>query len=164
MAVTINDLQAVREMQTEHFTLLEELLQQGLQKFKRAAVEVSVILVDNDYIHELNLEYRGVDQPTDVLSFALEEMEDETQKAELPDGAPELLGDIYISIQRTIEQAESYGHSFERELAYLAAHGLLHLLGFDHQTPEETHKMREFEEQLLEDFGLTRLCKRDDQE
>ncbi len=157
MAIIVNDLQEVRKLEDEHYTLLEKLLQQGLEKFERATAEVGVILVDDDYIHELNLEYREIDRPTDVLSFALEEMEADVLDSEIPEGAPELLGDIYISIERAIEQATSYGHSFERELAYLACHGLLHLLGFDHQDSEETAEMRALEEELLESSGLNRL-------
>jgi probable rRNA maturation factor len=111
--------------------------------------------VDNEYIRELNRDYRGLDQPTDVLSFAIQEGADE-EIGPMPEGVPELLGDIFISVERTIEQAESYGHSVERELCYLAVHGLLHLLGYDHQEPEETAAMRQQEERVLAEFTLVR--------
>jgi probable rRNA maturation factor len=131
------------------------LLDYGLRLFDKADAELSLVLVDDDYIRELNLSYRGLDQPTDVLSFALEEADD----APLPAGGekmPELLGDIYISVPRATEQAETYGHSFERELGFLAVHGLLHLVGYDHQTPDETVAMREREERILREFALER--------
>ena len=89
--------------------------------------ELSVVLCDNAHIHKLNKEYRSIDRPTDVLSFALNEGDDEFGEEE-----SHLLGDQIISLERTAEQAEEYGHPFERELAYLTVHGCLHILGYDH--------------------------------
>lgn len=115
--------------------------------------EVSIVFADDAYIHELNRDYRGKDTPTDVLSFALNEGDE-------PDviGGPEetLLGDIVISLDTAARQAEEFGHSLERELAYLTVHGMLHLLGFDHETEEEKTVMRQKEELVLSELGYTR--------
>lgn len=115
--------------------------------------EVSLMLVDNQRIHELNHEYRGVDRPTDVLSFALQEDTEEE-----PEGAFEddMLGDIVISAERAREQAEEYGHSFEREIVYLAVHGTFHLLGFDHEEEKDQQEMRSKEEEVMTILGLKR--------
>jgi probable rRNA maturation factor len=116
-------------------------------------VEVSVVFADDDYIQELNCQYRGKDTPTDVLSFALEEGEE----PDIYEGPPEtLLGDIVISLETAIRQAESFGHSLERELAYLTVHGMLHLMGYDHETDEEKAAMRQQEEAILNQLGISR--------
>ena len=108
--------------------------------------EVSLLLTDDPGIQELNREYRGKDAPTDVLSFALEEGETLIQD---PDW-PELLGDIVINTDRAAQQGESYGHSYERELAVLFIHGMLHLLGYDHeQGPEQEREMFALQDQLI---------------
>ncbi|MBE6631074.1 MAG: rRNA maturation RNase YbeY [Ruminococcaceae bacterium] len=110
--------------------------------------EVSVTLCDNEYIHGLNLEYRGIDRATDVLSFPLFDEEDHGITA---------LGDIVLSLERAKEQAEEFGHSFERELAFLTAHSMLHLLGYDHETSEEDERdMFARQEAILEKMGITR--------
>ena len=116
--------------------------------------EVSVVLADDEYIHQLNHQYRGKDCPTDVLSFALNEGEE----PEIIDG-PEvvLLGDIIISLETAARQAEEYGHSLERELAYLTVHGILHLLGYDHMIEDEKKEMRQEEEHILSLLGITRV-------
>ena len=115
--------------------------------------EVSVLLTDNETIHVINREYRGKDMPTDVLSFAL----NEGDEPEILDGPPEtLLGDIIISLEKASEQAAEYGHSQEREVAFLALHGLLHLLGYDHETEAEKALMRQEEEHVLGLLGLSR--------
>ena len=120
-----------------HLALVEKLLQHAAEVEKiEAGTEVSITFVTNEAIHEINREYRDKDQPTDVISFALEEMgEGEVQI--IGEGIPRILGDIIISTDRTREQAEDYGHSFERELGFLAIHGFLHLLGYDHMTEED---------------------------
>lgn len=114
--------------------------------------EYSVLLCDNKRIHELNLEYRGIDRPTDVLSFALNEGEDDGEGEE----ASHLLGDIVISLERTAEQAKEYGHAFTRELAYLTVHSSLHILGYDHMTDEDKAEMRTEEEFVLGRLGYVR--------
>ncbi len=110
----------------------------------------NVIIVDNDYIHKLNKEYRGIDRPTDVISFALE---DEVDNVKLDF---RVLGDIYISLDKTYEQAKSYNHSFLRELSFLTIHGLLHLLGYDHMVKEEEEIMFKKQDELLNEFGIVR--------
>lgn len=113
--------------------------------------ELSVVLCDNAHIHKLNKEYRSIDRPTDVLSFALNEGDDEFGEEE-----SHLLGDLIISLERTAEQAEEYGHPFERELAYLTVHGCLHILGYDHMTDEDNKEMRTEEEFILGKLGYVR--------
>lgn len=109
--------------------------------------EVSVSIVTDVEMHELNRSYRGVDRTTDVLSFPLEEQRPI---------APTLLGDVVISLRRAQEQAEEYGHSLEREMAFLAVHGTLHLMGYDHGTEAEDRDMQERQERVLESLGLGR--------
>lgn len=115
--------------------------------------EVSVTLTDNAYIHELNKRYRGVDRPTDVLSFALNESrEPETL------GGPEVdvLGDLVISVERAEAQARDYGHSLRREMAFLTVHGMLHLLGYDHMEEEEREEMETEQRLVMEKLGIPR--------
>ena len=113
--------------------------------------EISVLICDADTIHELNRDYRNVDAPTDVLSFALNEGEDDIPEEE------KALGDIVINLDRAIAQAEEFGHGKEREMAYLSVHGFLHILGYDHYDPEEKKAMRKAEEDILSACGLTRI-------
>lgn len=142
---------------------LQELIIQCLQtaaKREEVSGEVVVTLVNNERIHELNRDYRGVDRPTDVLSFAMNEegegeMEIFIDEDEIED-YPNMLGDIIISLPKTKEQAEDYGHSFERELGFLAVHGFLHLLGYDHGTEAEEKEMFARQEEVLQEIGLTR--------
>lgn len=114
-------------------------------------LEISLTLVEADEIQTLNREYRGRDQVTDVLSFPLYE-----RPEQIPAEGTALLGDIVICLSRAEAQAEEYGHSLERELAFLFVHSMFHLLGFDHEDPQDTRAMREAEESVLSDLGLTR--------
>ena len=115
--------------------------------------EVSVTLTDNAYIHELNRDYRGIDRPTDVLSFALRESEE-------PEivGGPEIdvLGDLVISVERAREQAAEYGHSLRREIAFLTVHGMLHLLGYDHIEEADREEMEGEQRFVMERLGIPR--------
>lgn len=113
-------------------------------------LEFSVIIVDNEKIHEINKEYRGIDRPTDVISFALEDNE------EIEFDHYRILGDIYISIDKVKEQAKEYGHSEKRELAFLTIHGFLHLLGYDHMKKEDEKVMFARQEEILDGFGIKR--------
>ena len=114
--------------------------------------EISVLLCDNAKIHEIDREYRHIDRPTDVISFALNEGDGYED-----DGAEsKLLGDMVISLERTQEQAKEFGHSFERELAYLTTHSCLHILGYDHMTAEDKAEMRAEEEHVLGNLGIVR--------
>lgn len=116
--------------------------------------EVSVSFVSDDEIHRLNYEYRNVDRPTDVLSFPLGENGEYDYNNET--GAC-MLGDIVISIQTALKQAKMYGHSLEREIGFLTVHSMLHLMGYNHeQGGVEARNMREIEEQILDDLGISR--------
>jgi probable rRNA maturation factor len=117
-------------------------------------VEVSVTVVDNETIHQMNKEYRGVDRPTDVLSFPLWEPDEEWVIDEEETAVP--LGDLVISLPKAKEQANDYGHSLERELGFLAVHGFLHLLGYDHETKEQEKEMFARQEEILGRIGLHR--------
>ena len=144
---------------SDQMLLIEEVLQLAGQKLKRSDQdELDVTLVDNPTIQTLNRDYRGKDQVTDVLSFALMEGEEPVDWSNLSDTVdyPTHLGDIIIAYQRAVDQAEEYGHSIDRELAFLAVHGFLHLNGYDHQTQEEELEMFRLQEEVLEDYGLTR--------
>lgn len=119
-------------------------------------IELSLTFVTNARIHEINRDYRHIDRPTDVISFALEEMGKDEVAIVPEDDEPRVLGDIIVSIEKTKEQAESYGHSFERELGFLVIHGLLHLLGYDHMNEEDEKKMFGLQEEILSSYGLSR--------
>ncbi|NNU89207.1 rRNA maturation RNase YbeY [Anoxybacillus sp. CHMUD] len=152
----IDFMDETNEMTEEQINLIEQLLQHAAkEEHVPDDAEVSVTFVDNEKIREINRDYRGKDQPTDVISFALEEMGEEEIEIVGID-VPPVLGDIIISVPKAREQAEQYGHSFMRELGFLAVHGFLHLLGYDHETEEEEKVMFAKQEQLLQQFGLTR--------
>lgn len=122
--------------------------------------EVSIVLVENDEIRSINKEFRAKDSITDVLSFPMLQMED-GRALEQP-GAFDMenrrlfLGDIVISVPKALEQAKSYGHSPQRELAFLTVHGLLHLLGYDHEKPGQDEVMTAKQERILTEIGLPR--------
>lgn len=115
--------------------------------------DLTLHIVDDAQIRALNAEHRGKDTHTDVLSFPLYEPDSDFV---LPPGERIQLGDVVISYPRAVEQADAYGHSVPRELAYLLAHGTLHLLGYDHETPSDRELMRQREEDALVPLGLTR--------
>lgn len=114
---------------------------------------VSVSFVDNKYIHKINKKYRGIDRPTDVISFAFVDAEGNYDKILSSPGVV-VLGDIYISIDKAKEQAEEYGHSLHRELSFLFIHGLLHLLGFDHMKEEDEKIMFDLQDEILSAKGI----------
>ena len=121
---------------------------------------VSVLLVENDEIQRINAEFRKKDSVTDVLSFPMLEMEDgkfldEPGDMDIEEGHL-FLGDIVICVPKAVEQAEAYGHTLERELAFLAVHGLYHLLGYDHEEPGREAVMNRKQEQVLSEIGLVR--------
>ena len=115
--------------------------------------EVSVTLVDNERIRELNNEFREIDRETDVLSFPMGD--DESIEVD-PDTDAILLGDIVISLEKAQAQAEEYGHSFTREVAFLLTHSLFHLLGYDHMTPDEEKEMFAKQEKVLRKLNIIR--------
>lgn len=111
---------------------------------------MSIIIVDNKTIHEINKKYRNIDRETDVISFALEE-------GETIEEPVKTLGDIYISIDKVYEQAKEYNHSIKRELFFLVTHGFLHLLGYDHMIKEDEEKMFSLQEEILNSYGVKRV-------
>lgn len=126
--------------------------------------QVNLVLTDNSGIHEVNRQFRGIDAPTDVLSFPMIPFEtpadyqilDQDESFFDLDTEELLLGDIMISAERVISQAEDYGHSIKREFCFLVAHSMLHLLGYDHMVPEEAAIMEQKQEAALEKLGITR--------
>ena len=114
------------------------------------AYQLSVTIVTDERIRELNREHRGIDAVTDVLSFPLQT--EDAASFVLPPSAPSHLGDVVVALGRAAEQAQEYGHSLERELAYLSVHGVLHLLGFDHEAEDDREAMRQREEEVLVDL------------
>jgi probable rRNA maturation factor len=155
-----NNEQNVVEISNEMIQQLEEIFHLIAKQEDIQAGEVVVSFVDDQTIQELNRQYRGIDKVTDVLSFSmLEHVEDDvpivyTDLCENEDIAP--LGDIVISAPRTMEQAHEYGHSLSREFGFLFAHGLFHLIGYDHQSEAEEVIMFAKQESILQKVGLTR--------
>ena len=141
-------------LSVEQKSLIERVLQALAAQEGIADSEVAVTLVDEDQIRALNRDYRGLDQATDVLSFAMNEGE-EDDFVEI-DEAVNLLGDIIISLPHVYAQAEEYGHTPERELAFLVVHGFLHLIGEDHETDEAADQMFAKQEALLTQLNITR--------
>ena len=134
-------------------TIIEEV---GRQFVLPDNAEISVTITDNEGITELNRTYRGIDGPTDVLSFAFDEQAPGSEVNFVSPGDIHLLGDIIISLEQAAVQAMEYGHTLDREVGFLTVHGMLHLLGFDHREKEETLKMRNWEEQILSTLNLTK--------
>jgi len=156
MILDIDFLDETDKVKNSDIELVEKLLQhaakvEGIEE----GTELSITFVTNEAIHEINKEYRQKDAPTDVISFALEEL-GEGETAIIAEGMPRILGDVIISIDRTREQAEEFGHSFERELGFLAIHGFLHVLGYDHMNEEDEKVMFGKQDEILESFGLSR--------
>ena len=156
MSLFVQNLQDKVTFSDETAEVLERVADRALYLARVSLeAEVSLVLVDDQEIKRLNLEYRGIDAPTDVLSFAmLETGEEEPEILGVEPGL--LLGDVVISLETAVRQAEEYGHTLEREICFLAVHGILHLLGYDHQHAEETKVMRQAEETVLADLGLHR--------
>lgn len=122
--------------------------------------EISVTIVDNDEIQQINKEYRNKDYPTDVISFAMNDVVEDDPILEMDAGVEfpfsNLLGDLFVSIDKVKEQAKEYGHSEKRELAFLVVHGFLHLNGYDHHTQASEQEMFQLQEAILTDFGVER--------
>lgn len=122
--------------------------------------EMSITLMDNEEIHQINKKYRGVDKPTDVISFAIEEEDPEELPIIIPDDPefelPKNIGDIMVSLDKVAEQAEYLGHSKERELGFLVVHGFLHLNGYDHMKAEDEQEMFGLQREILDAYGLKR--------
>ena len=146
---TYNIFNETDENLEEYMDKLYGLLEFALKREKLENVEFNIIFVDINKIHEINREYRGIDRPTDVISFALEDNMDIALDHRL-------LGDIYICLEKAHEQAIEYNHSYLRELSFLMIHGLLHLLGYDHMKPEEEKIMFSKQEDILNEYGIRR--------
>ena len=156
MKLVIDFLDETNQIAKQDLERMEQLLNFAAGKEQvEAGCEVSITFVSNEKIQMINREYRDKNQPTDVISFAMEELgEGEIELMGLD--MPRILGDIIISVPKTEEQAIEYGHSFIRELGFLSVHGFLHLLGYDHETEEEEQRMFAKQKEILDEFGLLR--------
>jgi probable rRNA maturation factor len=119
----------------QYSKIINDVLQTSSRLLDLTNKEINIILVDNDYIQDLNKTYRNIDAPTDVLTF--------------DDGTDNYLGDVFVSMDKVEEQRILFEHSFDRELGFLVCHGLLHTLGYDHQTKEDEEIMTELQEEIL---------------
>ncbi|WNF21762.1 rRNA maturation RNase YbeY [Mesobacillus jeotgali] len=156
MSLEIDFLDEVNELSDHEINEIEKLLNYAAsQENVQDGSELSITFVSNERIQEINREYRDKDRPTDVISFALEEM-GEGELEIVGEDIPRILGDIIISIPKAREQAEEYNHSFMRELGFLAVHGLLHLLGYDHMNEQDEKQMFDRQKEILDGFGLGR--------
>ena len=144
----------------------QDILEFAAQKTGKEKKEMAVTFVTDERSHELNLEYRDTDRPTDVISLEYkpeldiavdeEDLLDHPELAEMLEDFDAYIGELFISVDKAREQAEEYGHSFEREMGFLAVHGFLHINGYDHYTPEEEAEMFGLQEEILTAYGLTR--------
>ena len=134
----------------EELDTLNDYVKYVVNELELDKCEFNIIIVDNERIHEINREYRNVDRETDVISFAMEDNMDIKYEDF------RLLGDIYISIDKCYEQALEYGHSRVREICFLATHGILHLLGYDHMEEDEEEIMFKLQDELLNGFDIKR--------
>ncbi len=148
MPVALSQQEGLAPLDPEEVAAIEAVVQAVLASEGRGGAEVSVHVGDDALLHSLNTAYRGIDRPTDVLSFLIE---DEDLPVE-----EDFLGDVVISLERASAQAEAYGHGRLRELSFLAAHGTLHLLGLDDDTPGAEAEMARRAEVVLRDLGIGR--------
>ncbi len=153
--IAIDFMDETETLEKQDMEFVQQLLEHAAKKEQLTDSEVSVTFVTNEMIRDINREYRGKDQPTDVISFAMEEL-GEGETAIIGSTEPRMLGDIIISLDRTKEQAADYGHSFKRELGFLAVHGFLHLLGYDHMNEKDEKEMFSRQEEILLSLGITR--------
>ena len=168
------EYEAEREWEIDYRPIIEEIVVAALDYEKCPyEAEVNVVLTNDEEIHRINKEFRGIDRATDVLSFPMgdydvpsdfERLEEQSEDYFNPETGELLLGDIVISIDKVDEQAEKYGHSKERELAFLVAHSMLHLCGYDHMEDDERLVMEKKQEEILAGKGYTRLKQRKEPE
>lgn len=144
----------------KHIELVEDVLQFSSKALElKDNTEMSVTFVNNDEIKKINSKYRGVDRATDVISFAIEDGDDDfplIMDDEMAAEIPENIGDIFVSIDKVAEQAEFLDHSYERELGFLVVHGFLHLNGYDHMKQEDEDVMFPLQRKIMDDYGLKR--------
>lgn len=143
-----------------------DILEFAAQKTGKEDKEMAVTFVTNERSHELNLKYRDTNRPTDVisleykpessLSFDEEDLADDPDLAKVLTEFDAYIGELFISVDKAREQAQEYGHSFEREMGFLAVHGFLHINGYDHYTPQEEKEMFSLQEEILDAYGLKR--------
>jgi probable rRNA maturation factor len=156
MTLVIDSIDETNSLSDQELIQIENILSFASKKQNvEQGSEISITFVTNESIQEINREYRQKDYPTDVISFAMEELGEGEVKVVGGD-MPRVLGDIIISIPKAKEQAEEYGHSFMRELSFLAVHGFLHLLGYDHETEEDEKEMFSLQRVILDEYGLKR--------
>ena len=150
----MNKIEIINTLDEEIKELAEisKLMDNSCNFMKLDNVTFNIIIVDNNTIHKINKDYRGIDRPTDVISFALEDEKDMILDSEVG----RILGDIYISIDKCREQAKEYGHSFLRELAFLSVHGFLHLQGYDHMEKKDEEVMFKLQDDILDSYGIRR--------
>lgn len=144
----------------------QDLLDFAAEKLGKEKKEMAVTFVTNERSHQLNLQYRETDRPTDVISleykpempfhFDEEDLVENPELIEMLDEFDSFIGELFISVDKAREQAEDYGHSFEREMGFLAVHGFLHINGYDHYSPEEEKEMFTLQEEILTAYGLKR--------
>lgn len=160
MNILIDDENNWLEQNTQTLSIIENVIQATLEHEKLPLnMEISITFVDNNTIKQINSEHRNINEITDVLSFPQIEWEDSTDSLdeyEDPLTGDIMLGDIVISTQKAEEQAVAYGHSLEREIGFLVAHSMFHLLGYDHMSKEEEAVMFTKQEQVLQKLGLIR--------
>lgn len=164
MTITIEEETSI-DFNFDYKKVIEDVINQAMD-YKKCPyeAEVSVVLTDNDSIHSINKEFRNIDNPTDVLSFPLVDYDkagefdflEDRDDCFNPESGELMLGDIVISVEKVNEQAQKYGHSPKRELAFLTAHSMLHLFGYDHMTPDEAAVMKKGQEEILAAVGITR--------
>lgn len=136
------------EKKVEELEILKDFINYAASNLGLKNVMFNVIIINDNTIHKINKEYRNIDRPTDVITFALED----NKMIETPE--VRVLGDIYISYDKVKSQAKEYNHSTKREICFLVVHGLLHLLGYDHMTKEDEEKMFGLQKELLEGYGI----------
>ena len=145
------------EFDFEYKKVITDVINEAMDYVKcpyEAIVEVTI--TDNEGIRQINREQRGIDSPTDVLSFPMFDSTEEMEEMQRLTGGDVPLGDVVICMDKIREQAEEFGHSEERETVYLFTHSVLHLLGYDHEEDEDRKKMRAREEEIMESLGISR--------
>ena len=155
MTVTV-EYEAEEKLDLPYEEIIKNVIEESLDYVECPYdAEVNVLLTDNAGIHQINLDMRGIDNPTDVLSFPMCDFETPGEYFD-PDTGELLMGDIVISVDKVKEQAEKYGHSQTRELAFLVAHSMLHLSGYDHMEDDERIQMEDMQREILERRGYRR--------
>ncbi len=162
----IEMLDETKQVSQEMMDKIRDMLNFAAKKLGKENKEMAITFVDNEKIHQINLDYRDMDRPTDVVSleykpetdivFSEEDLEADPDLAAVMEDYDAYIGELFISVDKAHEQAENYGHSFEREMGFLAVHGFLHINGYDHYTPEEEEEMFTLQEEILTAYGLTR--------